>query len=101
MQAVNNYGSNWLGYAPAETQAYVAAIAGISPAPAPAVTIDASTGAPVEDTTDVSQLPTIDASGNLVYPPAPPSAGPDLGSIALYGGLAVGGYLLLQFLGDL
>jgi hypothetical protein len=99
--AVNNYGSNWLSHAPAETQAYVSAIAGVTAAPAPAVTIDASTGAAVADSTDVSQLPTIDDSGNVVYPAAPPYAGPDFGSIALYGGIAVGGYLLLQLLGDL
>jgi soluble lytic murein transglycosylase-like protein len=31
--AENNYGANWLSYAPAETQAYVAAIAGVTAAP--------------------------------------------------------------------
>jgi hypothetical protein len=99
--AVNTYGANWLSYAPAETQAYVAAIAGVTAAPAPAITIDAATGDAIEDDTDVSQLPTINADGSLTYPTAPPAPGIDLGSIALYGGIAVGGYFLLQLLGDL
>ena len=99
--AVNNYGGNWLSYAPAETQAYVAAIAGVYAPPAPAVTIDASTGAPVEDATDVSQLPTINADGSLTYPAPPPSSVPDMNTLVLYGGLAVGGYFLLQLLGGL
>ena len=36
-QAVARYGAAWLGYAPAETQAYVAKIAGVTPQANPAI----------------------------------------------------------------
>jgi hypothetical protein len=77
-----------------ETQNYVLAITGESPAsvvaaaaPAqPPLTIDATTGQPVTSTVDVSTLPTIDASGNVTA--SAPASGIDAGtamSLALVG----------------
>jgi hypothetical protein len=59
-KAIQQFGDQWLAHAPAETQAYVAALTGVVPtqssapgdsAPAPPLTIDAATGQPIEDTT--------------------------------------------------
>ena len=64
--AINQFGPNWLASAPAETQNYVEGILGVTPdqasapsAPQQPLTIDASTGAPVEDFTNVDQLPNV------------------------------------------
>jgi hypothetical protein len=93
-KAIAQYGDNWLANAPMETQNYVLAITGESPAsvvaaaaPAqPPLTIDATTGQPVTSTVDVSTLPTIDASGNVTA--SAPASGIDAGtamSLALVG----------------
>lgn len=63
-RAISTYGDAWLNHAPAETQAYVAAISGVQPTagppalvPVPApLTIDATTGEVVPDATDISTL---------------------------------------------
>lgn len=100
--AINTYGGNWLSAAPTETQNYVAAITGVtaeSNAPSPAVpqpsqqsaapvTIDASTGLPVVDGMDVSQLDTISAG---VLPGSIPQS-------VVYGGLALGAIVAVQLL---
>jgi len=64
--AVDQFGPNWLYSAPAETQNYVQGILGISPsqvnsseAPQQPMTIDASTGLPVEDFTNVKSIANI------------------------------------------
>jgi Transglycosylase SLT domain len=99
-RAIASYGGNWLSAAPTETQNYVAAITGVtaeSNAPAPAVqqpsqqiaapvTIDASTGLPVVDGTDVSQLDTVNAG---IIPTTQP---------LVYGGLALGAIVLATLL---
>lgn len=61
--AVDSFGPNWLASAPAETRNYVEAILGVTPdqaatsaAPQQTLTIDAATGQPVEDFTNVEQL---------------------------------------------
>lgn len=75
--ALSQYGSNWLAYAPAETQNYVLALTGETPssiaasaqqasASAP-VTIDTSTGQIVPNV-DVSQLPQVTEAG--IFPAA-------------------------------
>jgi soluble lytic murein transglycosylase-like protein len=94
-QAQQVYGANWLAQAPAETQAYVQAILGVSPADvaqAP-VTLDAGTGQPVADSTDVSQLPLLNPDGSITPPPA---ASPDYGQLALVGGGILAATLLLR-----
>ena len=91
--AIAQNGDNWLSVAPSETQNYVAAITGQTPtslaaSAAPAsvpLTIDATTGLPVTDTTDVSLLPTIDDSGNVVPATTGPIAGIDPLTMALLG----------------
>lgn len=90
--AVAAQGSNWLSLAPAETQNYVASISGVTPtdaaAPAP-LTIDASTGLPVEDNTNVDALPTVGAGvfGNL-----------DVNTLLIAGGIGLGLWLLSEAL---
>lgn len=79
--AVAQYADNWLAVAPAETQAYVQALLGVTPAapptptpPAPPAgtytTIDAATGQVVDDTTatpaPAGALATMGTPGNLV-----------------------------------
>jgi Transglycosylase SLT domain len=68
--AVDSFGPNWLAAAPAETRNYVEAILGVTPeqastsaAPQQPLTIDASTGQPVEDFTNVEQLPNLTPGG--------------------------------------
>ena len=66
--AIGASGANWLAALPGETQNYVAAITGITPADAaagPPLTIDAVTGQPVEDSTNVDALPSINEAGFL------------------------------------
>jgi soluble lytic murein transglycosylase-like protein len=52
--AIAQWGEDWFSHAPAETQAYVTAITGpptsAVPGPPPPLTIDASTGLPIDDT---------------------------------------------------
>jgi hypothetical protein len=64
--AFNSFGPNWLASAPAETRDYVQAILGVTPdqaatsaAPQQPMTIDATTGQPVQDLTNVEQLPNV------------------------------------------
>jgi hypothetical protein len=64
--AFDSFGPNWLGSAPTETRNYVQAILGVTPdqaatsaAPQQPITIDASTGQPVQDFTNVDQLPNV------------------------------------------
>ena len=67
-KAIARYGNAWLNAAPPETQAYVAAIAGVQPAsgppapiPQPPLTIDATTGQVIEEVTpNVSTMPVAD-----------------------------------------
>ncbi len=61
-KAIAAWGDQWLAHAPTETQNYVAKIAGVTP-PAP-LTIDNSTGQPVEDSTPTpaASLPSLDLS---------------------------------------
>jgi len=85
--AIAEYGANWLAYAPAETQAYVMAIAGIAP-PAAAVaapqviTLDPDTGEPIE--TDET----------VAAPVAAPSVDPTTALLVVGGAFAL--YLLLD-----
>lgn len=65
-------GDNWLAYAPAETQNYVASITGITPGSAAAsssasapLTIDANTGE-ILPSVDVSQMPTVTDDGSIL-----------------------------------
>ncbi|MGH8863088.1 MAG: lytic transglycosylase domain-containing protein [Burkholderiales bacterium] len=60
--AISQHGENWLAAAPAETQAYVADILGITPMP---LTIDAATGKPVESSVNVDALPYADQSTGI------------------------------------
>lgn len=94
--AVSQYGSDWLSAAPGETQAYVAAILGVTPGPPPTpappgppLTIDATTGLPVYDTTDVSQLPPVNAP-----------SGATAGNVLLLTGLGIGVFLLADVIRD-
>jgi soluble lytic murein transglycosylase-like protein len=64
--AVDTFGPNWLAAAPTETKNYVQGILGVTPdqaatsaAPQQPLTIDASTGLPVTDFTNVEMLPNI------------------------------------------
>jgi hypothetical protein len=88
--AVNQFGANWFSSAPAETQAYVQNVLGMSPEEIanvenPPLTIDAATGQPVEDSTDVSQLVNITPQ-------------PTAKTYLVLGGLALGAYLLNEWL---
>jgi hypothetical protein len=96
--AVAANGTNWLSVAPAETQAYVQNIAGVTPAdlaaaaapaPVPTLTIDASTGLPVEDDTNVDALPTVNA-GIL--------GGMDTSTLLIAAGIGLGLWLLSESL---
>jgi len=67
-KAIAQWGNDWFLHAPAETQAYVTAIAGAPPASAnPPLTLDAATGLPIEDTTPTPPVRagfTIPTTGN-------------------------------------
>ena len=95
--AVTRGGANWLSAMPSETQNYVAALTGITPADAaagPPLTIDASTGLPVEDSTNVDALPSISEAGLL-----PTSiAGVDTNTLLIVGGVVAGLWLLSDVL---
>ena len=82
--AIRQWGDNWFSHAPAETQAYVTAITGAPPAP---LTIDASTGLPIDDNTP-TPVATVNAPGV--------STGEIVGLTAA----GVGAYLLLDFLSE-
>lgn len=85
--AQNNYGAAWLEYAPAETQAYVAAIEAAIGYQPPVTTIDADTGeVTIEPVTTSSPLP------------ASPIAGLDWPTLGLLAGAGVALYLLAQSL---
>jgi soluble lytic murein transglycosylase-like protein len=88
--AIAQWGEDWFSHAPAETQAYVTAITGppaTSPAPGPPLTIDASTGLPIEDSTPT---PTAQAAGFKI-----PTTGNPLLDLAIAG---AGALLLSEFL---
>jgi soluble lytic murein transglycosylase-like protein len=83
-KAISAWGDQWLAHAPAETQNYVAKIAGVTP-PAP-LTIDAGTGQPIEDSTPTppatpASLPSLDLSS--VPTPVLVAAGAALAVLAL------------------
>ena len=119
-KAIAAWGDQWLAHAPAETQNYVAKIAGVTPPPiaTPPLTIDASTGLPIEDATPtpppISQGATpltIDAAtgqpiedATPTPPPISPGATPpatDLSSqIVVSAAVALGGFLLSEILND-
>jgi transglycosylase-like protein with SLT domain len=96
--AVAQYGSNWLSVAPSETQAYVASITGqAAPAPSqPVLTIDASTGLPVTDSTDVNALPSINEAGVVSLP----AGGVAVPSLVAYAALGLGAWLLYDTIRD-
>ena len=95
--AVAQYGANWLAYAPAETQNYVATIAGITPGPQTGpVTLDASTGLPVNDSTDVNALPSIDDAGVISMP----AGGVAVPSLVAYAAVGIGAWLLWDTIRD-
>jgi soluble lytic murein transglycosylase-like protein len=51
-KAIDKWGDDWFSHAPAETQAYVGAIAGVpASVPASQLTLDAATGLPIADAT--------------------------------------------------
>jgi hypothetical protein len=91
--AISQYGGDWLRHAPSETLNYVRDILGVTPdslsppAQAPPLTIDASTGLPIPDTTDVSVLPSANAPGM-----------PTSGQILLLTALGAGVYLVADLL---
>jgi soluble lytic murein transglycosylase-like protein len=62
-KAIAQWGADWFSHAPAETQAYVSAIAGAPAAPAAPLTIDASTGQVINDST-----PTPPVSAGVTFP---------------------------------
>lgn len=102
-KAIQTWGEDWLAHAPAETQAYVRAIAGISPLPGPLpgpsdssfrtgvtaepppLTIDAETGQVIQDTTATPAGP-----GWLPNTPQ--------GKFLLLTGAAIGAFFLADFL---
>lgn len=88
-------GGTFTQWATFNSGAYQQFSAAASSATAPPITIDASTGQVVDDSTDVSALPTIDSSG-VITPPA--SSGLDLNSLILFGSIAVAGWLLVDLL---
>jgi len=100
--AIARYGANWLSAAPGETQNYVSAISGVTAEsnaptptltpppsaqpPAPPLTLDAATGLPVADSTDVTQLQPMNAGFIPSNVPEP----------LLYGGIALGMIVLAR-----
>lgn len=96
--ALNKYGTAWLNYAPQETKDYVAAVAGVTPSPAPAdmptppLTIDAATGLPIDDSTLTPGVsPDVTAAPVTQQTPT---------NLLVLTGIAVGAYLLVDFLRD-
>jgi len=97
-RALSTYGDLWLNHAPAETQAYVAAIAGVqptagptSPAPLPgALTIDATTGQVIDESTlpDISTMPS--ANGGIST----------MKNALILTGIGLGVYFLADLLSD-
>jgi len=95
-RAISANGDGWLAVAPQETQSYVAALTGITPAdlqPAEAAApdastfvIDPSTGYLVPDTGDTGDGTAVDASGLST------------GELLALTGLGVGAYLLVRLL---
>jgi soluble lytic murein transglycosylase-like protein len=103
--AVTHYGAGWLATAPTETQNYVAAITGVTAdslqaqaaAAQPPLTIDNSTGLPVDSSVDVSTLPSINSAGVI----SSAAAASDTGTIVALAALGAGAWLVSQWLGDL
>jgi hypothetical protein len=100
-KAQSQYGANWLSAAPASTQAYVFAIAGVAPGQPPApiaspvttttITVDATTGEPVSAETSPAATPDTVTIGGVQIPT----------SALLAAGIVLGVYIAAQFLGDL
>jgi soluble lytic murein transglycosylase-like protein len=87
-KAIAQWGDDWFSHAPGETQAYVSAIVG-APAGSSPLTIDASTGLPIDDST-----PTPAVAAGLV------STSPSTTGILGLTAALFGGYLLLDLLTD-
>lgn len=80
----DNFGA-WSTYTSGKYQAYLGAVPAAAPASSPAITLDASTGQPVSDLTDVSQLPAVNAS--VATPDS--TIVPGIPDVAIYGGGAL------------
>ena len=93
--AQNQYGANWLAYAPSSTQAYVFALSGVAPGQPPApittITVDATTGEPVSTETSPAAAPDTVTIAGVEIPT----------SALLAAGIVLGVYIAAQFLGDL
>ncbi len=89
--AIEQYGENWLGAAPAETKEYVRDILGVeAPTSTEApLTIDAATGQLIPSSVDVAQLPYAQASVAQGLTPQ---------RILLLTAFSLGAYLLADFL---
>jgi len=89
-RAIAAYGSDWLSYAPAETQNYVASITGVAPAPAPAAPTPTEGAAYYidPDTGEALLIPSDDESAAAV------TVSPT--QILLLTALGIGGYFLLE-----
>lgn len=93
-KAIQAWGDDWLNHAPAETQNYLATIAGIHPSVTPAsspdtppLTIDAATGQVIEDSTPTP--------GDIVPAGVAPGTSPNY---LLLTALGIGAYLLADSL---
>jgi|SRR5712664_592899 len=93
-KAIAAWGDQWLAHAPAETQNYVAKIAGIAPpvsnsqGATPPLTIDAATGQPIEDNTPT---PPATSAIDLSSVPTP---------VLVSAAVALGAFLLSEILND-
>jgi Lysozyme like domain len=95
--AAGNSFQPWSTYTGGQYQAFLTQVPNLTPAAAP-LTIDASTGQPVDDSTDADALQTVASS---VLPGLPSSiAGIPTGSILLLTAVAAGAYLLADSLSD-
>jgi hypothetical protein len=94
-KAQAQYGASWLYYAPAETQNYVMAIAGIAPVPPQVTTIDATTGEVVTDDSGDDATSIAPETASLI-----PGLNMTTNQALLVGGILLGLYLGIQFLED-
>lgn len=97
-KAVATYGSNWLSYAPTETQNYVSSILNASGMDAQASVTPSSVASGVLDTIQNWVSPPADTS--LPDESAAPSTSLSVGEIALLAGAAAGAYFLAEVLAD-
>ena len=92
--AIAQAGNNWLSLAPAETRNYVQAITGVTPqSNLSPITIDATTGEPIEDTAIVPSDQPAEIASLL-------PAGMTPGKILLLTGVAIGVFLLSEIVTD-